>query len=199
MPWTSRRSVRRPRGMHSPRCSWPSSHRRFVEFGARGMAAFADEWQDADALAGRAVRVAAWRAAAGRPCARRGSRWGAAAGDGGRPAADRLGRSERQAHSVIESAHASRFRPAAVRKHRLVRWTHWVASPDEPVATAAHRRGQGPRARARGSRPRRRRRASPRAASNNCLQPGSLHRPDRRCARLDAPARKQAGAAPACG
>jgi BirA family biotin operon repressor/biotin-[acetyl-CoA-carboxylase] ligase len=28
-----------------------------VEFGARGMAAFADEWQDADALAGRAVRV----------------------------------------------------------------------------------------------------------------------------------------------
>jgi BirA family biotin operon repressor/biotin-[acetyl-CoA-carboxylase] ligase len=28
-----------------------------VEFGARGMAAFADEWQAADALAGRAVRV----------------------------------------------------------------------------------------------------------------------------------------------
>ena len=28
-----------------------------VEFGARGLAAFAEEWQAADALAGRAVRV----------------------------------------------------------------------------------------------------------------------------------------------
>ena len=28
-----------------------------VEYGARGMAAFADEWRDADALAGRTVAV----------------------------------------------------------------------------------------------------------------------------------------------
>jgi BirA family biotin operon repressor/biotin-[acetyl-CoA-carboxylase] ligase len=32
-------------------------HQALSEFGARGMAAFADEWQAADALAGRAVRV----------------------------------------------------------------------------------------------------------------------------------------------
>lgn len=32
-------------------------HQALVEFGARGMAAFADEWQAADSLAGRAVRV----------------------------------------------------------------------------------------------------------------------------------------------
>jgi BirA family biotin operon repressor/biotin-[acetyl-CoA-carboxylase] ligase len=32
-------------------------HQALGEFGARGMAAFADEWQAADALAGRAVRV----------------------------------------------------------------------------------------------------------------------------------------------
>lgn len=32
-------------------------HQALVEFGARGMAAFAEEWEAADALAGRAVRV----------------------------------------------------------------------------------------------------------------------------------------------
>ena len=52
-----------------------------LEFGARGMTAFADEWQSADALAGRPGARSPWRAVSRRPCARRRRRWGPAAGN----------------------------------------------------------------------------------------------------------------------
>ena len=169
MPWTSRRSARRPPrnalaavlvaelAQALSRDSAPAAWLRSPMSGRAPMrAARARPW-----------RSAAWRAAAGWPCARRGSRWGCCVLEmEGVRRRIRLGRSERQADSVIESAHASRFRPAAVRKHRLVRVDslgcrrpmNRLANLPRPPQRAKVR------ARARGSRPRRRRRASPPAA-----------------------------------